>query len=68
MRSAPPIPERLFASVQETAEVLGVDPRTVRRAVAEGQIPASHVGVRVLIPTKWLREAAQSGGGDAATA
>ena len=52
-------PGRLFASVPEVAGILGLDERTVRRAVADGQIPATKVGVRVLIPTAWLR--AQAG-------
>lgn len=46
---------RLFASVPETAELLGVDPRTLRRAIEDGQVPSVRVGVRVLIPTSWLR-------------
>jgi excisionase family DNA binding protein len=34
----------------EAAELLGVDQRTITRAVADGQIPSLQVGRRVLIP------------------
>jgi excisionase family DNA binding protein len=53
------IPDRLFASVPEAAAILGVDPRTVRRAIADGQIPAFKVGVSWKVPTAWLRQAAE---------
>jgi excisionase family DNA binding protein len=47
-----------FASVPETAAVLRVDDRTVRRRVADGTIPATRVGAEYRIPVRWLREAA----------
>jgi excisionase family DNA binding protein len=62
MRSAVAIPERLFASVPEVAEILGSDPRTVRRALEAGQIPGTKVGAFWKIPTSWLRQAAEGGG------
>jgi len=34
----------------------GLDPRTVRRAIAAGEIPARRVGTKLLIPVTWLRE------------
>ena len=34
----------------EVSEVLGVDRRTVARAVTDGQLPSIRVGRRVLIP------------------
>lgn len=34
----------------EAAEVLGVDPRTVSRAISNGELPAIRIGRRVLIP------------------
>lgn len=37
-------------TVADTAEVMGVDPRTVGRGIDEGAIPAVKVGRRVLIP------------------
>jgi excisionase family DNA binding protein len=48
---------RLFASTAEVASILdGLDPRTVRRAIAAGEIPARRVGTKLLIPVTWLRE------------
>jgi hypothetical protein len=53
------IPEgRLFVSVPEAAVVLRSDPRSVRRAIAAGDIPATKVGPRKLVPVSWLRQAA----------
>ncbi|HET9969828.1 MAG TPA: helix-turn-helix domain-containing protein [Streptosporangiaceae bacterium] len=66
MRSAPAIPERLFASVPEVAEILGSDPRTVRRALEAGQIPGTKVGAFWKIPTAWLLKQARRGGDNAA--
>jgi hypothetical protein len=50
--------DKLFASVPEAAAVLRSDPRSVRRSIAAGDIPAVPVGPRKLVPVKWLREAA----------
>jgi excisionase family DNA binding protein len=52
--------DRLFANVPEVAEILGADERTVRRAVAAGEIPATRIGVKCIIPVSWLRERAGS--------
>ena len=49
---------QLFASVPEAATVLRSDPRSVHRAIAAGDIPATRVGPRSLVPVKWLRQAA----------
>jgi hypothetical protein len=49
---------QLFASVPEAAVVLRSDPRSVRRAIAAGDIPAQPVGPRKLVPVEWLRKAA----------
>lgn len=49
---------RWFVSVAEVAEVLGVDPRTVRRAIEAGEVPAVRVGQRYRVPAAWLRERA----------
>jgi excisionase family DNA binding protein len=59
---------KLFADVPETAEILRYDPRTVRRAIEAGEIPAVRAGGRWRVPTAWLREQAGLGDGDAATA
>jgi hypothetical protein len=49
---------RLFASVPEAAVVLRSDPRSVRRSIDAGEIPAQPVGPRKLVPVEWLRKAA----------
>jgi excisionase family DNA binding protein len=49
---------RLFADIPQAAAILGRDERTVRRAAAEGEIPATKVGAKYLIPVAWLREQA----------
>lgn len=49
---------KLFADVPQTAGILGCDERTVRKAAAAGEIPASKVGNKWMIPTSWLRERA----------
>lgn len=49
---------KLFASVPEAATVLRSDPRSVRRAIVAGDIPATRVGPRWLIPVPWLRRGA----------
>ncbi len=49
---------RLFAEVPEAAAILGRDERTIRRAAAAGDIPATRVGKQYLIPTEWLRQQA----------
>jgi hypothetical protein len=49
---------RVFATVPEAAAVLRSDPRSVRRAIAAGEIPAVPVGPRKLVPVAWLRKAA----------
>lgn len=47
---------RNFISVRVAADVLGgVDERSIRRAIARGEIPAIQVGQRRMVPTAWLR-------------
>lgn len=48
--------ERLFVRVPEVAAALGLDVRTVRRCIKDGQIPAKRYEGAVLIPAQWLRE------------
>ena len=50
--------DRLFATVPEAAVVLRSDARSVRRAIAAGDIPSTPVGPRKLVPVAWLRQAA----------
>jgi len=57
---------RLFATVTEAAAVLEQDPRTVRKAIIAGEIPAVRAGSTYRVPTKWIFEMAGVGGGDAA--
>jgi excisionase family DNA binding protein len=52
---------RMFFKVHEAADVLGLDERTVRRAVTAGEIPSTKIGAQWLIPTAWLREQGQMG-------
>jgi excisionase family DNA binding protein len=52
------IPDQLFVSVPEAAAILGVDPRTARRAIDAGQLPGFKVGVFWKVPTAWLCERA----------
>lgn len=51
--SAPP----QFLSINQTAEVLGVAPMTVRRAIARGELRARKFGRRVLIDPRDLERA-----------
>ncbi|MFI9552361.1 helix-turn-helix domain-containing protein [Nonomuraea endophytica] len=47
--------ERLFATVPEVGRLLRADERTIRRAIADGQIPAVRLGATWRIPVAWLR-------------
>jgi excisionase family DNA binding protein len=47
---------RDFFSIPETARLFGSDDRTVRKAVAAGNIPATRLGCKWFVPTAWLRE------------
>lgn len=50
-----------FGSVPETADILRVDQRTVRKRIKDGTIPAVRMGTDWRVPTRWLREQAQAG-------
>lgn len=58
--------DRLFLTATEAGRVLGVDARSVRRAIEGGQVPGVRVGQQWRVPAAWLRErahlAAESGG------
>lgn len=43
------------ATRNQTAQVLNIDPRTVTRAIKNGELPSVKIGGRVLIPTAALR-------------
>lgn len=46
---------RLFVTVPEAAAgVFGVDERTLRRAIADGQVPGVRIGAKTLIPVPAL--------------
>jgi excisionase family DNA binding protein len=47
-----------FTSVPAAAGILNMDQRTVRRAIARGEIPATRVGTDYRIPVAWLAEQA----------
>jgi excisionase family DNA binding protein len=48
--------ESLVLTVEQTARELRIHPLTVRRAIKRGELPAVHVGRRVLIPRKALED------------
>jgi excisionase family DNA binding protein len=43
-----------MVKAREAAEKLGVHPRTVKRAVASGQIPGTRIGSLYLVNATWL--------------
>lgn len=50
---------RLFVAPVQAARVLGVDRRTLYRAIEAGDVPAIKVGAQWRVATAWLRAAAQ---------
>jgi len=58
--------DRLFADVPEVASITGRDERTIRKAAQAGEIPATKVGTKYMIPMAWLR--AQAGESEPAAA
>ena len=51
--------DKLFATVPEVAVILRSDVRSIRRAIAAGEIPAQSVGRRKLVPVPWVSQAAR---------
>jgi excisionase family DNA binding protein len=47
---------RVFATVTEAAVILHLDSRTLRKAIAAGDIPATRAGPAYRIPVAWLQE------------
>lgn len=45
---------RLFVSVKELAGLSDTDPRTVRRGIANGDIPSVTISNSVRIPVAWV--------------
>jgi len=43
-------------TVTKVAALLDLDERTIRRACSDGQLPSIRLGVRILIPTEYLRQ------------
>lgn len=55
MSNALPDPKaRPTLSVDEVAEILGLDRKTVYASVRSGELPSLRVGRRILVPTRWL--------------
>ncbi|MGH3220226.1 MAG: helix-turn-helix domain-containing protein [Streptosporangiaceae bacterium] len=50
---------RLFATTTETAALLGYDPRTLRKGIEGGDIPAVRAGATFRVPVSWIREQAR---------
>jgi excisionase family DNA binding protein len=44
------VTEKLAYTVSETAQVLGISEWSVRRAIANGQLPSVRFGHRVVVP------------------
>jgi excisionase family DNA binding protein len=53
--AAPELEGRLFITVSELAALLQLDPRTVRRGIEDGSIPAVRVGQSIRIPVPKIR-------------
>lgn len=45
-----------MVKASKAAEKLGVHPRTVKRAIASGQIPGTRIGTLYLVNAAWLAE------------
>lgn len=45
--------DRAYISVEEAAEQVGVCAMTIRRLIAEGEIPAVRIGRSVRLPSDW---------------
>ena len=58
----PPPHERQMNSIAETANILAVSERTVRRMIKRGDFAAVHVNRRVLVPRREIEEFISRGG------
>lgn len=52
---------RNFVRPWEAAQLLRVDVRTLRRAVADGDVPATRIGRDLRIPVAWLAAQLRNG-------
>ena len=52
---------RLFASTTEAGVILRYDPRTLRKSIEAGDVPAVRVGATYCVPVAWLRDQARLG-------
>jgi excisionase family DNA binding protein len=59
---------RIFADVPEVARLTGRDERTVRKACRDGEIPATKLGTKYMIPVEWLRQQATVAAAESVTA
>ena len=50
-----------FLSVRKAADLIGVGRNTLYEAIARGEIPAMHVGRRIVISKQALMDAATAG-------
>lgn len=50
-----------FHTVQEVADVLRVDHKTVRDAISRGEIPHVRLGRTIRIPAAWVESIATQG-------
>lgn len=55
-----------FYTAPETAAIMRADPRTVRRMIEAGLIPATRMGTEWRVPAAWVREQAGLPAGTAA--
>jgi excisionase family DNA binding protein len=50
--AAPPVTAPKFYSVSQVAQMLGMSPMTVYRAIAAGEFPAVRIRGRLIVPAK----------------
>lgn len=55
LRTQADLEGRLFVTVTELAELMQLDPRTVRRGIEDGSIPSIRVGRSTRIPVPKIR-------------
>lgn len=55
-------PERLTYTAQEVADLIGVESKTIRRAMERGEIPCITIGRLKRVPKKALHRMLDAGG------